>query len=399
MSLGLGINGISSYANDPYFAYALSSYNPNFMGTQQTVQQPQVTPPAVDTSASTANLPQADYTEKSSNAGTVAGVIGTALTAGALIYAYKKGKGTGEGLARIKNGFKKIFGIGDNISQKVVQDRAMKEFNFVAKDGSKVYVKDGKIINVAIKGENKVLKTNTEVAKYIKDNKIKIPNYLNGTKLSDGVKLTRYTIEHNGNKFVVENGKIIEAVDDKGKKVAKDKLDDFVEHLKGRKTLEDRISSIEKGTNKHINKLEDVRYIYEKDGLVYSGWTDKGTERLTIPGKLNNKATETEWKAWLNRNDDVDKQVKALIEKGHTDGVAVKNFRYSDKDGNTLFMNEKGEITAIHLKNKPKKGAQTLKPGTNEYDSWLYDNKEIANAAKTEFESGLAPDGATFTAV
>ena len=149
MSLGLGINGINSYAYDPYFAYALNAYNPNFQGAQQTVSQPQVTTPVVDTSASTANLPKADYSEKS-NAGAVAGVIGTLATAGTLIYAYKKGKGTGEGLTRLKNGFKKIFGMevntvatqaAETVSKKTP---ALTEIKVAMKNGKPVYYIPGK---------------------------------------------------------------------------------------------------------------------------------------------------------------------------------------------------------------------------------------------------------------
>lgn len=397
MALGYGIDGIG---NDPYFMYAYNS--PNFMANYQTqaaqaAAANQAAQAGQTNTASQSEVVTTPYTntKKDSNAGTVAGVLAVAGGAAALIYAAKRGNGKG-----IKEGFKNIWkGIAGKADDVLKPTRAMKEFNFVAKDGSKVYVKDGKITGVAIRGESTILKTNAEVSDYLRNNKITIPNYLNGTGLSDGVKLTRYTIKHNDYKFVVKNGEIIEAVKQDGTtKVAQNKLDDFLKKLKGKKTLDDRIASIERGTNKHIDQLEDVRYTYEKDGLIYSGWTDKGTERLTIPGKLNNKATEAEWKAWLNKNSEVDTQVKTLIEKGRVDGVSVKNFSYKDNKGNTLFVNEKGEITSIQLKKKPKNGAQTLKPGTTEYDAWLYDNKEVKEAVKKEFESGLAPDGATFMA-
>ena len=388
---GYGIDSIgSSYAYDPYFMYAYNS--PSFMANQTPAASPAA---QTNTQTEQSNYVTTPYnTESSSNAGLIAGGLLIAGGAATLIYASKRGNGKG-----IKEGFKNIWkGITGKADDILKPTRAMKEFNFVAKDGSKVYVKDGKITGVAIKGESTVLKTSDEIKQYLEKHNIAIPHYQDGTRLRDGIKLTRYTIKHNDNKFVVENGKIIEAIKPDGKKIAKDKLNDFIEKLKGKKTLEDRIASIEEGTNKHIDKLEGVRYTYEKDGLVYSGWMDKGTERLTIPGKLNNKATEAEWKAWLNKNSEVDTQVKTLIEKGRVDGVSVKNFSYKDNKGNTLFVNEKGEITAIHLKKKPKNGAQTLKSGSTEYDSWLYDNKEVKETVKKEFESGLAPDGATFMA-
>ena len=369
----------------------------NYKGANQTATGATTTSQPADsttTSPSFKSLPKADYSESSSSKGLVAGIVATGLGVATLIYASKRGNGKG-----IKAGFKNIWnGFKGKADDVIKPTKAMKEFNFIAKDGSKVYVKDGKIVGVAIRGENKTLDGIAEVNKYLKDNKITIPNYCNGTKLTEGVKLTRYTIKHNDNKLTIDNGNIIAAFDNSGHELPKDKLNELVEKLKGNKNLEERIASIERGTNKHIDQLENVSYIYEKDGLVYSRWADKGSVSLTIPGKLKNKATEAEWKAWLNKNSDVDSQVKSLIEKGRVDGVSVKNFSYVDKNGNTLFVNEKGEITSIELKNKPKTGNQKLKPNTTEYDAWLYDNQEVKEAVKKEFESGLAPDGATFMA-
>ena len=278
---GYGIDSIgSSYAYDPYFMYAYNS--PSFMANQTPAASPAA---QTNTQTEQSNYVTTPYnTESSSNAGLIAGGLLIAGGAATLIYASKRGNGKG-----IKEGFKNIWkGITGKADDILKPTRAMKEFNFVAKDGSKVYVKDGKITGVAIRGKSTVLKTSDEIKQYLEKHNIAIPHYLDGTRLRNGVKLTRYTIKHNDNKFVVENGKIIEAITPDGKKIAKDKLDDFMEKLKDKKTLEDRIASIERGTNKHIDQLEDVRYTYEKDGLIYLGWLDKNTERLTIPGSSGN---------------------------------------------------------------------------------------------------------------
>lgn len=393
MSSLYGIGAMGSYASDPAFLAAYSAYNPNFQASQATAQaaaQAQDTSTKQSTAVSNAHV---SVPEPSDNTGMiVGGALATAAAVGGLIYAAKKGNGEG-----VMAGLKNIFG-GAKKALSSKATKQMKEFTYIAKDGSKVFVKDGKITGAAIRGKNTVLKDSAKINDYLATNGITVPNYVNGKKLSEGVKLTRYTIEHNGNKFVVENGKIIEATKPGDKKVAKDKLEEFIEGLKGKKTLEARIASIEKGTNKHIDKLSDVRYVWEKDGLSYSRWTDKGTERLTIGGKLNNKPTEAEWKAWLNRNDDINKQVQEVIANGRAEGVSIRNFKYTDEAGNTLFMDDKGEIVKIHLKKKPKTGSQTMSKGTDAFDAWLYDNQNIKELAKKEFETGLAPDGATFIA-
>lgn len=405
MSSGYGIGAMGSYASDPAFLAAYSAYNPNFKASQaatdaQTLALLQQAQAAAEnqTTTGTQNVPASGVSfqaapEPSDNSGLlVGGALATAATVGGVIYAAKRGNGEG-----VIAGLKNIFG-GAKKALSSKATKQMKEFTYIAKDGSKVYVKDGKITGAAIRGKSRTLKDSTAINDYLNTNGITVPNYASGKKLSEGVKLTRYTIEHKGNKFVVENGKIIEATKSDGKKVAKDKLEEFIEGLKGKKTLEDRIASIEKGTNKHIDKLSDVRYVWEKDGLSYSGWTDKGTERLTIGGKLNNKPTEAEWKAWLNRNDDINKQVQEVITNGRAEGVSIRNFKYTDEAGNVLFMDDKGEIIKIHLKKKPKTGSQTMSKGTDAFDAWLYDNQNIKELAKKEFETGLAPDGATFIA-
>ena len=148
---GYAVNSIGSYANDPYFAYALNSYNPNFTGTQSSVSQPQATSAPANTSSSTntsANLPMADYSEES-HTGTVAAVLGLGVSAALLIGAYKKGKGTGEGLTRIKNGFKKIFGMDVNNIDNVVKNtnkatESLKGIKVVMKNNKPVYYIPGK---------------------------------------------------------------------------------------------------------------------------------------------------------------------------------------------------------------------------------------------------------------
>lgn len=409
MAPGYGINSIGSYASDPYFMYALNSYNPNFMGTQQTpaVSQPQnytIEQPAVTTTAP--SFKGSDDEKESSNAGLI---VGGTVVAGAatLIYAAKKGNGKG-----IKEGFKNILrGLTGKGTEKAAQEaaekatKAMKEFSYKAKDGSIVYVKDGKIAKVAIKGEDKVLDKAGEINKYIADNGVTIPNAFTGSKLTDGVNLTKYQFTHNKKTYTVENGEII-SIEVGGKKVNKDKVSEFLEKMNATEKgqIDNKIAKVQSGEKAKGLIDNSVQYTWVDDaGVIYTrGYNRKGaliTNKINVPGEINHKPAEAEWKAWLNKNSDVDNQVRTLIEKGRVDGVKVGNFKYTDKNGNVISVNEKGEITRIQLKKAPKKGAPTdLKPETTEFDAWLYDNKEVKEAVKKEFESGLAPDGARFVA-
>ena len=107
MAPGYGISSIGSYANDPYFMYALNSYNPNFMGTQQSGQASQTANqyslPQADTTSVTTPAVTVDPTFKGSEKsddGISTGklVAGGLLVAGgalACIKAYKRGDGTG----------------------------------------------------------------------------------------------------------------------------------------------------------------------------------------------------------------------------------------------------------------------------------------------------------------
>ena len=107
----LGVNGIgsSSYYTDPYFLYALNSYNPNFQGmtnvpsatgTEQTANNAAAAATANTTnttntaSNTTASNPAFTGEEEKSSSHTGLIVTGLAGTA-ALIYAAKRGNGKG----------------------------------------------------------------------------------------------------------------------------------------------------------------------------------------------------------------------------------------------------------------------------------------------------------------
>ncbi len=374
MSLGLGINGISSYANDPYFAYALSSYNPNFMGTQQTVQQPQVTPPAVDTSASTTNLPQADYTEKSSNAGTVAGVIGTALTAGALIYAYRKGKGTGEGLARIKNGFKKMLGMDVKTTAETSQTVVNKIRAVKGKDGKLVYT---------IPGKNKTLRSTAEINKYAADYGIDLKQLSKFNAEKSKLNGYQFEIKDGGitNLITVKNGQIADIHN--GTKSIKDILDSTnADDIKFVESIQKRIADIEKGVNTNWNAykgLKNIEYQTQiNDDIVTMTRTSLGEKpKVTELTTLERFSQDSDaFKAYLYNNPEA-KQIflSETLKKGQIpEGLKVESFDYSFnkqikchyKDGNLVGITKDGKYYA---------------KGSDGCDAFLAENEDVLKKA------------------
>ena len=161
----LGVNGIgSSYYTDPYFLYALNSYNPNFTGANTASAGSAVTGAETATAtqpASTAQTANPSFEgngeKSSSNTGLiVAGVAGTA----GLLYALKRGNGKG-----IKAGFKNIWnGITGNKAAQEATEAAASVSNklraVLDKNNNLVYT---------IPGKNKVLKTEAEIRKYAED--------------------------------------------------------------------------------------------------------------------------------------------------------------------------------------------------------------------------------------
>lgn len=122
MGNGYSVNGIgNNYANDPAFLYALNSYNPNFMGAQQSqynqyLQAAQQAAAAQDTTTTTP--PAVDPTFKGGSYGSARSSdgpgVGTALAvaggAAALIYATCRGKGNPiKGGKEIYQSIKKAF--------------------------------------------------------------------------------------------------------------------------------------------------------------------------------------------------------------------------------------------------------------------------------------------------
>lgn len=408
MSNGYGINNINALGSDPMFLAALQAYNPNFMGTQQVqaTQTPQtVTTPQVATTQTQA-LPKADYSEGSdSSTGMVLGLGAVAAGAATLIYAAKKGNGEG-----FIKGFKNIFNsTKGSVSESLKSNRAMKEFRFKAKDGSQIFVKDGKVINIIEKGTSQEIKGAKEINKFLSDKGINQADLLDLKKLKD-VRFKEYSFKttYNGRTILVENGKIAKIEGVKPKDVVtelggQDKYDNFMKNI---------VEIVEKGgtPKRHAPTTIDVKsYEWSQDGITGTALKNKkGGYRLgdTITASGTRKTlTETERNAYLETHKELNTTVQSLIEKGHAEGVNVARNISFDPKGNKLYINKKGDIIGVELKEAIKDSAgndvKVLKDGKDRtlLDSWLYNNPEAKEFAKKEFDSGLARDGSTFIAV
>lgn len=409
MSNGYGINGINALGSDPMFLAALQAHNPNFMGAQQlqAAQTPQVVTTPQVTTTQTQALPQADYSEGSdSNTGMVAGLGAVAAGAATLIYAAKKGNGEG-----IIKGFKNIFNsTKGSVSESLKANRAIKEFRFKAKDGSQILVKDGKVANILEKGTNEEIKGTKEINKFLKDKGIKQADLLDFTKLKD-VRFKEYsfTTQYGGKTILVENGKIAKINGTVSSDVAKELGGEDAYN----KFMKNVIEMVEKGgtpkSKKHaITNLNVKSYEWSQNGITGTALKNKkGGYRLddTITVSGTRKAlTETERNAYLETHKELNTTIQSLIEKGHAENVNIARNILFDPKGNKLYLNKKGEIIGVELKEAIKDSAgkdiKVLKDGKDRtlLDSWLYKNAESKEFAKKEFDSGLARDGATFIA-
>lgn len=414
---GYDINSINALGSDPMFLAALQAYNPNFMGTQQVqaTQIPQtVTTPQVATTQTQA-LPKADYSEGSdSSTGMVLGLGAVAAGAATLIYAAKKGNGEG-----IIKGFKNIFNsTKGSVSESLKANRAMKEFRFKAKDGSQIFVKDGKVVNIIEKGANQEIKGAKEINKFLSDKGINQADLLDLKKLKD-VRFREYsfTTKYAGKTILVENGKIAKINGTVSSDVAKelggeDAYNNFMKNI---------VEIVEKGgtpksSKHHVGSLNVKSYEWSQNGITGTAIRNKkGGYRLgdTITASgTHKKLTETERNAYLENHKELNTTVQSLIEKGHAEGVNIERNFFYDTKGNQLFINQNGEIIGVKLKEamkdsagniiKDSKGNEItlLKVRGNKtlLDSWLYNNPEAKEFAKKEFDSGLARDGSRFIA-
>ena len=359
MAPGYGINSIGSYASDPYFMYALNSYNPNFMGTQQTpaVSQPQnytIEQPAVTTTAP--SFKGSDDEKESSNAGLI---VGGTVVAGAatLIYAAKKGNGKG-----IKEGFKNIWrGLTGKGAETAAEKAAQEAAEKVSAKIRAVMGKDGKLI-YTIPGKTTTIQGEQAIRNFASRNGIDLQDLL---KFNKDSKLTGYKFEfkdgHINNIVTVKDGKIVEihngteSITDKilNAQSSPDKV--FLEKLK------QRVSDIENRETKRLQGLKDVEYTNQigDDILVVkskknaAGDWEGIASQLTTLKKYN--ADSEAVKALFYRNPEL-KQLftsKAIKDGKLPNGMKIESFVYDFNGTKCHYKNN--ELVGITIKDSKGK--------------------------------------------
>ena len=421
MAPGYGISSIgSSYANDPYFMYALNSYNPNFMGIQQASSQTAVQPsanaasttPSVDTS-NIAVDPSFKGSPKDSDDGISTGKLiagGLMIAGGALacIKAYKKGDGTG--LKKMLNGFKqygkKLLGssaddIAKNAANKA-DDAANKVSNIIRnggknlqeytiqKDGMSFVIKNGKPVKI-ITQDKKVIDKAADVAKWVRNNptvRDEVRNMtLSGTRLPKGVSLS-YTREvadgKNLYRLTVENGQVVKASsrDKAGKwvEVTKDQFDGFIKnHAKQVKEAE---------TLQKTFGGKKVRILNKKGKLV----EQTGSIQMNVRGgkvvsaKFNGKDLKPEELKALQ--DDFQKEISNFgHEAGNKYGLTNYEYVYRQKGGQTVRFDKSRTIKNVtSVTNKDITNANAM-------DNFWQKNEGIKNELDNIISTGNVSSG------
>ena len=418
MAPGYGISSIGSYANDPYFMYALNSYNPNFMGTQQAssqqiAQQPTqstVTTPTIDTTSVGIDPTFKGYEKSDDGISTGKLVAGGLMIAGgalACIKAYKRGDGTG--IKKMLNGFKqygqKLLGSSakevaekasdkaDDVAAKIsniIKDggKNLQEYT-IQKNGMSFVIKNGKPVKI-ITQDKKVIDKSTDVTKWVKEhpsieNEVKNMNL--SSNLPKGVSLS-YTKKiadgKNLYRLTVENGKVVKAS-------SKDRAGNFIE------VAEDQFEGFIKNHAKQVKEAETLQrtfygkkvQILNKKGKLVA---QTGNVEMSVRGgqvvsaKFGGKDLKPEEIKALQH--DFKAEIQNIgNEAGNKYGLKDYEYVYRQKGGQTLRFNNSRTITNVT--------AVTEKDITNTsaIDSFLGKNESIKNELDNIVSTGNISNG------
>ena len=390
MAPGYGINSIG-YANDPYFMYALNSYNPNFMAAQQTqttqtqtqAQNTQATNPSFQ--GGTQNLPKADYSEKS-NAGTIIGGVTIAAGAAALIYAGRKGK---------LDGLKKFLGFGKEVAENATSGSTVKNIlkklgkeaqeYTIQKNGMSFVMKDGKPIKI-ITQDKKVINDATKVADWLSKNtavKDAVEKLSIRGKLPKGVKLS-YTKEITDGtkvyKLTVENGKVVKAA-------SKNSKGNFVD------VAEEQFESFVKNHAKQVKEAETLSRTFS--GQKIKLLNKKGVLCESSAGNLKVDVRNGEvLSATFNGRSLKPEEIKALQKDLKTQITNIGKedaSKYGLKDYEYVYRHKGGQVVRFKNPKNPKSirtVEENVLTSTCDINNFLDKNTTI----KTELENVLSKE-------
>ena len=382
MAPGYGISSIGQYGSDPYFMYALNSYNPNFMGSQQgaqTVQNAnQYAIPQTDAASAVTNTVNTGidptfkgYEKDDDGISTGKLITGGLLVAGsalACLKAYKKGDGTG--IKKMLNGFKqygqKLLGTSAKEAAEKAADKAddaaakisniiknggknLQEYT-IQKDGMSFVIKNGKPVKI-ITQDKKVIEKASEVAKWVNNNpavKKEVKNLDLSGVLPKGVKLS-YTREiadgENLYRLTVENGQVVKAASKKASatkwvEVTKDQFDGFIKnHAKQVKEAETLQKTF---TGKKVQILNEEGKLVEQTGNVQMNVRN----RQLVSAKFNGKDLTTKELEALQK--DFQKEISNFgREAGGKYGLTNYEYVYRQKGGQIVRFKPNKYITKV----------------------------------------------------
>lgn len=344
---------IDSIGANPYFLNAYNSPNINYTA-------PQVSEPAV--SDTTQVIPPAVQieTEKKDSKLAAKLIVGTALTAGAAVLcrkAYKTGTGAGT-FEKICNGFKQW---GNNLTNwgKGVKDKVITPEKFSV-------TQIGEETICTIPNRRNFIK-NTEKLNSI-GTSAEVPAFLDSAgKLANGIKIKNGTFIHNGQTFIVTNGRITGC-----EGMTKEAFQDFFTHPKtaenidAKAKLQEVLTQFLKGETGTITK-----YSHSKDGI--SRLFEKSADgnfamKCGISNRFNINSDAVN--AYRYDNPLVDTALKRFKDN-KTDGLKLASAEFSRNDLGTLYI-KNGEISAIKWTD-----GNIYQKGSEKWKSLMQTNKDI----------------------
>lgn len=185
----------------------------------------------------------------------------------------------------------------------------------------------------------------------------------------------------------VKNGNIVKIIKSDGTSISgKKALQDFFKKDKNLENhLQQRVQNFQKG--KGLNNINELCYRYDNGNLVYTNYN--GSEWLRYPEltKLDKKGMQS----WLEQNENVEKTVNEIIQKGKVNGVSRGSYVYTDAKKNKYYIDKDGNIEKIIIKSKGHD--KIYNKGSDDFHSYLYEHKDVKEAIKKEYDAGFAADG------